>query len=83
MFDDELKQLDHEIRRHLALADLTEGVIRAEHINAAKVLQSLREQIGGALQRQELRSANATVLRLMPFFRKKKASSAGKKSRES
>lgn len=44
---DGLTQLEHEINRHLALAQLTDGAIRAGHLHleAARQLAVLREYI--------------------------------------
>lgn len=38
-----LQQLEHEIQRHLALAQLTDGAIRDGHLEAARQLAALRE----------------------------------------
>lgn len=40
-----LQQLEHEIQRHLALAQLCSGPIRAGHLEAARQLAALREYI--------------------------------------
>lgn len=40
-----LQQLEHEIQRHLALAQLTDGAIRAGHLEAARQLAALRDTV--------------------------------------
>ena len=42
---DGLQQLEHEIQRHLALAQLCSGPIRDGHLEAARQLAVLREYI--------------------------------------
>lgn len=42
---DGLTQLAHEINRHLALAQLCSGPIRAGHLEAARQLAVLRDTI--------------------------------------
>ena len=48
-----LQQLEHEIQRHLALAQLTDGAIRAGHLEAARQLAALRDTV----QRRNKRGA--------------------------
>lgn len=40
-----LQQLEHEIQRHLALAQLCSGPIHDGHLEAARQLAALREYI--------------------------------------
>lgn len=40
-----LQQLEHEIQRHLALAQLTDGAIRDGHLEAARQLAALRDTV--------------------------------------
>lgn len=40
-----LQQLEHEIQRHLALAQLCSGPIRDGHLEAARQLAALRDTI--------------------------------------
>ena len=40
-----LQQLEHEIQRHLALAQLTDGAIRAGHLEAARQLAVLLDTV--------------------------------------
>ena len=42
---DGITQLEQEIRRHLALATLTDGVVREDHQEAAQALTALLAQI--------------------------------------
>lgn len=42
---DGLTQLEHEINRHLALAQLTDGAIRDGHLEAARQLAVLRDTV--------------------------------------
>ena len=47
---DGMTQLEHEINRHLALAQLTDGAIRDGHLEAARQLAALREYIRHTIQ---------------------------------
>lgn len=40
-----LQQLEHEIQRHLALAQLCSGPIRDGHLEAARQLAALRDTV--------------------------------------
>lgn len=64
-------QLEHEILRHLAMAKLCSGVLRAGHIEAARQLESLRDQIGGEEPRQKSKSAKNTRSPLRRFWERK------------
>ena len=80
---DGMEQLEHEIRRHMAMASVCSGVVRHGHMEAAKQLAALRDQIGGEEPRQKLRSASNTGSPLRRFLERKTASLREKKSRGS
>lgn len=73
MLNEELKQLDHEIRRHLAMAELSSGIVRADHIQALLKLLSLRRRIGGMAICKKSRLEDRTGLHQVHLQRKKKA----------
>lgn len=79
--DEVLKQLDHEIRRHVAMAELTSGPIRTGHIQAAQRLTVLQEQIGGEPTRPESKQGNRLFLHHLLSWVKKAAPCVEKKSR--
>ena len=81
MFDDEIYQLETEIRRHYAMASITGGIIRAEHLNAARKLCTILEQIGGVQSRPESKSESRTALHPLRFLGRSRAKSRAKKSR--
>lgn len=68
---DGVKQLEHEIRRHLELAKLTGGTVRQDHINAAIQLMLVWLEIGGDGQSQRSRSAGDIRSRLRRLLGKK------------
>lgn len=79
--DEVLKQLDHEIRRHVAMAELTSGPIRTGHIQAAQRLTVLQQQIGGEQTRPESKQGNRLFLRHLHSWAKKTVPWVAKKSR--
>ena len=81
MFEDEIYQLEIEIRRHYAMASITGGIIRADHLAAARKLGTILEQIGGAEPRQKSKSESRTALHPLRFWGRSRAKSRAKKSR--
>lgn len=76
-------QLEHEIRRHLAMAQLTGGAIRSGHQEAARLLSQVLDEIGGEAPSQESRSAGRIRLRPRPSWAKRLALWLGKSCRGS
>lgn len=76
-------QLEHEIRRHLAMAQLTCGAIQDGHREAARLLSQVLVEIGGEAPSQESRSAGRIRLRPRPSWAKRLALWLGKSCRGS
>ena len=70
---DGVKQLEHEVRRHLELAKLTGGTVRQDHINAAIQLMLVWLEIGGDRPSQRSRSAGGLRSRLRDLLGRKPA----------
>ena len=70
---DGITQLEQEIRRHLALATLTDGVVREDHQEAARALTALLAEIGGDRPSQKSRSASGIRSRLRDLLGRKPA----------
>lgn len=70
---DGVKQLEHEIRRHLELAKLTGGTVRQDHINAAIQLMLVWLEIGGDGPSQKSKSAGGLRSHLRDLLGRKPA----------